>query len=387
MSTHRHAVPPRLPPAAVVYGPRTADRSLLARFARELRERGFRVGGLVQAASLDGGGAKIGFDAIEVDTGRRIPISRPTASQRRAGECGLDTAALADASGALRRAVAERMDLVVVEKFGDQESSGGGFADELLAAMAEGLPTIASVPAAALEDWNLFSGGLGELLPYDEAALWRWWGPHRLYEDLVRGVGEAPARRVIAGPVWTIVEGPEGCGAVPTPGQEGNAGASPSNAAGLTGRPLSELARMLLSWDPFEAAVGLAAVNAHYNRYDLEESTESDLGGFEACGELLVEAAWRLADKEGALIEARGLVDHGLPTLLAAKGLGSVALAGPGTPLTPRLFTYGIAVLSGLVIEDPQGAAALAACGEDGNIERHARPLVLAVLRSPEDQR
>jgi hypothetical protein len=137
---------------------------------------------------------------------------------------------------------------------------------------------------------------------------------------------------------------------------------------------------MLLSWDPFEAAVGLAAVNAHYNRYDLEESTESDLGGFESCGELLAEAAWRLADKEETLIEARRLVDHGLPTLLAAKGLGSVALAGPGTPLTPRLFTYGIAVLSGLVIEDPQGAAALAACGEDGNIGRHARPLVLAVL-------
>ena len=50
MSTHSSegARPPRLRPAAVLYGSDPGERSLPARFASDLKGRGWRVGGLVQ---------------------------------------------------------------------------------------------------------------------------------------------------------------------------------------------------------------------------------------------------------------------------------------------------------------------------------------------------
>lgn len=408
MSTHSRAhPPPRLPPAAVLYSPASAGRSVLARFARELIDRGWRVGGLVQEVSHDAAGQRTAIDAIEVDSGRRISLALPATPAEEG--CILDPSALAEASGALRRAVAERADLMVVEKFGDRERSGQGLADEILDAMAEGIPTLVAVPAEAVDPWNAFCGGLSVLLPGDPDALWRWWGPHRLYEDLVLGVGDAPAGRVVVGLNWTLVEGPEGCGLAQTPSRDTTGCRSVPDAGRLAGRPLDELAGLIRSWDPFEAAVGAAAVNAHYNRYDLEGEDEDGLVSLaEADGPVTVvgrfpglagrlgehrlierrpaegefpeaAAGWLLSEGGRVLVTAASLVDHSLPGLLESRAAGAaVALVGPGTPLTPRLHAYGIDVLAGMVVEDAEAAAAAVAEGAAvRELKRHARRLTL----------
>jgi uncharacterized protein (DUF4213/DUF364 family) len=58
-----------------------------------------------------------------------------------------------------------------------------------------------------------------------------------------------------------------------------------------------------------------------------------------------------------------------------------VALAGPGTPLTPRLFSYGVEILAGFIVDDPAG---MAQCIAEGATPRGFRQFGRQVtLRRP----
>lgn len=160
------------PFAAAVYTAQTADRLALLKFVERLQARDLRVGGILQEARYDANGAVSGLDAIEVHSARRIPISRP---QKNDDECGLDVAALAETSGIIRRAIDERVDLVVVEKYGEQEQAGKGLIDEILQTIAAGIPLLIAVPAAALPLWQEVSGELGGVIDFDETAFDNWW--------------------------------------------------------------------------------------------------------------------------------------------------------------------------------------------------------------------
>ncbi len=176
MSDQNSQTSPAIRAAAVLYTPETTAEFVLSNFAEELKTQGLKIGGLVQEFLLDDEGNRVGLDAIEIDTGARIPINRPTESDKINGVCSLDHSALAESTSALRRAIANKVDLMVVEKFGEQEQKGCGLADEILTAMAEGIPIIVLVPAIALEEWNTFSGGMTQLLPCSPEAVRRWWG-------------------------------------------------------------------------------------------------------------------------------------------------------------------------------------------------------------------
>jgi len=401
-------MPNELPPiaqpraiGAVVYPPDLRPEALLAAFAARLTERGFRLGGLLQETG-DGDMA-----LIEVDGGRRLSIKQDLGPGSES--CSLDVSALAEASEALRRAVENRVDLLLVNKFSHQERGGRGFAPEMLTAMAEGVPLLTAVPAAAVADWTAFTGGGGQLLAPTEAALWRWWGARRLYDDLAQGVGDTPVRRVVVGLNFTLVEGPDGVGLAQTP-ERGTAGCAP--AAPFAGRSLRELATLVRSWNPFELALGIAACNAHYNRFDLAAENANGLdalagegrivviGGFPGIaarlpGALVVErrpdpgeypeeaAEWLLPAADAAVITASTLTNRSLPRLLSLADRARIALVGPGAPLTPRLFDYGVEVLAGVVATDVEGLAATVAEGGGAReVKRHCRQ---AILRRAEE--
>ncbi|NQU55645.1 MAG: DUF2478 domain-containing protein [Rhodospirillales bacterium] len=175
MATQQDTHNPAIRAAAVIYTPETEEGSVLAAFAKELKAQGLNVGGLTQQAHFDDKGIKDGIDAIAVDTGEHIPLKRPTESDFVNGVCSLDYAALTESTGAIRRAITNRVDLMVVEKFGEQEQKGDGLADEILAAMAEGIPVLILVPASALDKWNHFSGGLADTLSCSLGDVRRWW--------------------------------------------------------------------------------------------------------------------------------------------------------------------------------------------------------------------
>ena len=158
--------------AAAVYKPDTGDRMALLRFVEKLQALNTCVGGVLQEAIFNSDGEIAGLDAIDVATGRRIPISRPVPN---AGECGLDVSALADTTGIIRNAISDRVDLIVVDKFGELEQNGKGLIDEILQTIVEGIPLLISVPAAALPVWQECSGELGSVLPFNEEAFSQWW--------------------------------------------------------------------------------------------------------------------------------------------------------------------------------------------------------------------
>jgi hypothetical protein len=167
------------PFAAAVYRRNEPERDALGRFVAELRAEGVRVGGLVQEGLSDEDGRRAGIDMVEIDTGRRIAINRPTRENLLSHTCSLNTGALAEATEAVRRAVRDRVDLIVLEKFGEQEQQGAGLSDEIFQAIAEEIPLLIAVPESALALWQERSGALGDALPFELDAFRRWWADIR----------------------------------------------------------------------------------------------------------------------------------------------------------------------------------------------------------------
>ena len=388
---------------AVIYPPNRPPEALLASFAAALKSRGFKVGGLLQHTSFGADGRKADMVLTEIDTGRQLSIAQHLG--REAQACMLDSGALADTSAALRRAVAEQADVVFVNKFSKAERDGHGLAAEMLAAMADGIPLILAVPGVLVEEWTAFTGGRADLLAPTAEALWQWWGTRRLYDDLALGVPDDAVVRTVVGLNWTMVQGPNGVGLAQTPerGSPGCKGLSPPG-----GRSLRQLAALVKSWNPFDAALGLAALNAHYNRFDLEGERLNGLdafgrldgrmvvvGAFPALAERLPDAAvidrrpgpgqypeeaaeWLLPNADAVIITSSALANRTLPRLLSLARSSRVALVGPGAPLTERLFSYGVEASSGLVAEDADGLARTVAEGGGAkDLKRHCRPVTL----------
>ncbi len=119
-------------------------------------------------------------EAVDIATGKRIPINQPTPEKWRNRVCSLDVSALAETTASLRQAIQDKVDLMVVEKFGDAERDGEGLTDEVLQAIAAGIPVVIAVPDKNLDIWNDRSGGMGDVLNCDEEELRIWWASVQL---------------------------------------------------------------------------------------------------------------------------------------------------------------------------------------------------------------
>ncbi len=161
--------------AGAFYASGTHQMRLLRCFAKEVAADGWRVGGIVQEVLKDENGKTIGLDGIALDTGEHIAINRPTKEDRLNKTCSLDVSSLADASSAVDRAIRAGVDLIVIEKFGEQEQQGNGLAGDILHAVSEGIPTLVAVPEGVRDEWNEFSGRLGQDLVFGASAFSSWW--------------------------------------------------------------------------------------------------------------------------------------------------------------------------------------------------------------------
>jgi uncharacterized protein (DUF4213/DUF364 family) len=209
----------------------------------------------------------------------------------------------------------------------------------------------------------------------------------RAFEQSLRHDIGGDAQRVIVGLNWTLVVGPDGAGLSHTPARGTEGCRSLPQSGTYAGRPLAELAALWGAPNVFEHAIAVAAVNAHWNRFDLEGESVNGLDLIENHGErtvmigrfpgiaerwpgiAVVEREPRagefpesalpelLAKAQFVAVTASAIVNGSMPGILAMSGGAKVLVIGPSTPLAPPLFEQGIDMLSGYVARDVDGLA------------------------------
>jgi hypothetical protein len=168
------------------------------------------------------------------------------------------------------------------------------------------------------------------------------------------------------------------------------------NAGQLAGMKTREIAAGIKSWNLYEAALGLAAINSVLNAADtvrrncgslLDETSDADvfaclleelrgkrvavIGHFynlervsAVCDLSILErrpepgdfpdpaCEYILPEQEVVIMTATTLINKTMPRLLELSRNARVVVAGPSTPLTPILLEHGIEILGGLMVED-----------------------------------
>lgn len=181
---------------------------------------------------------------------------------------------------------------------------------------------------------------------------------------------------------FILLESPRGCGLAQTPSRNTTGCSEIRQTGNLRGISLKELATWVTSENPIEIAIGIAAINAAYNRYDLESKNENGLstlrklkgpvttiGRFPGLSKYIsnariIEKEPRtgeygikdtnklISDSEGVVITSSTLINKTIGPILESAKDKFVCLIGPSTPLAPSLFKFGINVLAGTLITD-----------------------------------
>lgn len=171
MATLPHPSPAALAAAIVDDGHTVAMDGFLAQLVLHEQAIGRHVQGCVMRRPGRSEGCAATMWLVDVHTGEEYLVSRPMGSGSKA--CRADPQGFARASRIFRTALAESLDLVVCNRFGDLEARGEGFRAELLQVLAQGLPLLTTVAERNIEAWQAFSGG-APVLPPDEAAVQAW---------------------------------------------------------------------------------------------------------------------------------------------------------------------------------------------------------------------
>ena len=363
---------PRFRPGIVVHDPSECIDGLLAEFALTLRARGFNVVGFVQqnnqSGAALGSGCQSQVEYFDLSTSDSIIVERDVTASY------------------LRQAMGESADLLVISRFASYLEAVSGETHR----GARDVPLLTSIAGRCLQKWHSFAQHEGAMVAPNIKSLWDWWGPDRLYQDLALGVDEAEVRQIVCGPRWIMVQGPQGTGLSYLPRHPKEL---VPHLPQLARQSLRGLAQLVQSWNPLEMAVGIAAINAHYNRSDLTGQTGNGLkslrhipgqvafiGAFPGIDGMFPQRTVIEADPKpgeyplaamdailpgcaAVIANSSALVNRTLPRLIRLAPNRPLALIGPSTPLTPRLHDYGIQLVGGLAVDDPNGLAAAIRAG------------------------
>ena len=214
-----------------------------------------------------------------------------------------------------------------------------------------------------------------------------------LNQTLLLDVLDEPVKRLVIGINWTIVEGERGCGLAHTP-RRSVPGCQPIAEAGeLSAKDLKSTATLVNSKNPIAVAIGMAAVNASHNRYDLVTDNDNGLDVFSGTTDTVTAVGrfpgldrrypfLNIIEKEPqkeeypesraeeilklsrhTIITASTFVNGTALQMLSYAKKSKIAFIGPGTPLCTRLFELGVNVLSGIIITNPDEAFRIVAEG------------------------
>jgi uncharacterized protein (DUF4213/DUF364 family) len=247
-----------------------------------------------------------------------------------------------------------------------------------------------------------------------------------IYNELIECVPPGlQVRECMIGMHWTLIRS-RNVGMALTPfGASrfyGPRGASVAAGIGdqISGISVRTLAQYVKSWNPFEASLGMAAINSILNSPEQVEelygrplSSQAKVSAFvyysemvrgakvavigrfpdldvlnDICQLVVLERSpgandlpdpaceYVLPEQDFVFITATALTNKTLPRLLQLSRNASVFLVGPSTPFAPLLFDHGIHTLAGTVVTEPESVWRAAQEGAARGVFEHGAQMV-----------
>jgi len=167
-----HANPDLSQIGVVVYGDGLFRDALIAQCAAHLVASGYRLGGVVQSNAHQRGRRRCDMYVKDLLGGDEIKISLDRGNEARG--CHLDPDAFARIDAWIERAVLERVDLLIINKFGKEEAHGRGLRPVIAEALIAEIPLMIGVSTRNLCDFLIFFGDSATRLRPDVEVITAW---------------------------------------------------------------------------------------------------------------------------------------------------------------------------------------------------------------------
>lgn len=167
-----HAEPELSQTGVVVYDDGLFTDALIARCAADLIASGYRLGGVVQSNAHRRSQRRCDMYVKDLLGGDEIKISLDRGNEARG--CRLDPDAFARIDAWVERAVLERVDLLIINKFGKEEAHGRGLRPVIAEALIVEIPLMIGVSTRNLSDFLAFVETSTTRLRPDIEAMTAW---------------------------------------------------------------------------------------------------------------------------------------------------------------------------------------------------------------------
>ena len=158
--------------AAIIYMDEFYPDAIFETLVRRCRSQGLAVAGVLQHRVFQAADRRCDVVLEDLTTGDRTALFENRGTG--ATGCRLDEAALAEVTARLEGNLDDAPDLLVLNKFGKAECSGGGVRDLIANAMDRKIPVIIGVPKSNLAAWRSFVGEFAVELSGDTRDVERW---------------------------------------------------------------------------------------------------------------------------------------------------------------------------------------------------------------------
>lgn len=158
--------------AAVQYEQGFDINGTLERVVARLRDQAIVVGGVLQETEAKQTEFCASLSVVDIRSEKRARITQDRGREARG--CKLDARGLASIAHCIDDAIGDRVDLIVINRFGRAESEGGGLLSCISEAVCAGIPVLTAVREPYVASWREFHGELGRELPPCIETILEW---------------------------------------------------------------------------------------------------------------------------------------------------------------------------------------------------------------------
>ncbi len=147
------------------------DQALL-KIADRLKRQGYRLAGAIRTQLPSGDEDRCDMFLEDLATSTIYPMSQNLGAGSDA--CRLDDGALDTIAERVEASLQDGADILILNKFGKQESEGRGLRTPIVSAVEQGIPVLVGLSSGRVDSWNEFCGAAGEIFDLGDQAVDRW---------------------------------------------------------------------------------------------------------------------------------------------------------------------------------------------------------------------